>query len=792
MKIPKTLYHTFIFPAAFLYFEILLRLFGKTGLFSHLIYPVLFGLGAGCLFSCIVSLFRDRVNRMISLILLFASGLIYLVECMVKQSMQYYMPFSSIFSVAGSVVGGYTQQVMDTILFGLPAIVLFFLPAFVYLVFGKKYVPSRRQDCRISLILLGTFFLFTGTGILAAGHGSSADTYKKQYKFDTAVCYFGLASGLQLDVYYSLFGNSDADTLVVFVPTDSSDPDSENYASNAGNSGDSNITAADSGSSLTGLTDFGDYFANAANTDGFSARIDNFGRYFAGAAASGHSAAGTGDFGSSSAGLIDFSNYFANVTASGGALSGIASSDIGNDISEADSNSGETPYAGAEAAPETTPEPTPAEKVYAKNEMDLPLDEISASTTDETLCSMNEYVKSIPASTQNDYTGLFAGKNLILICAEALSDAAIDETLTPTLYRLTHNGFYFSEYYQPNWGGSTSTGEYSMLLGIAPLLDIRTMPATQGKNLYFTMGNQLHRLGYTGNAYHNGGYEYYSRNLTHQNLGYDEYIALGSGLEDLTQWWPTDGQMFDATLPTYIDRQPFSVYYMTGSAHFPYKAEDGKTLKNIEYVQSIMGGRHKDKTLYYLCYQMELEYGLASMVEQLEAAGIADDTVICITSDHYPYGLENSRTFGNSEDYLADLYGSYPQNDWEQDRNAWILWSGCLEHEYKDMACEISTPTYSLDILPTLSNLFGLEYDSRLLVGRDVFSETEPLALWTNHSWVTTEGKYDSSTGTFYPNEGSAVGTEYVEQMKTIVANKLSFSGKILNYDYYRILLADN
>ncbi|MCI5700284.1 MAG: sulfatase-like hydrolase/transferase [Lachnospiraceae bacterium] len=722
MKIPKTLYHTFIFPAAFLYFEILLRLFGKTGLFSHLIYPVLFGLGAGCLFSCIVSLFSDRVNRMISLILLFASGLIYLVECMVKQSMQYYMPFSSIFSVAGSVVGGYTQQVMDTILFGLPAIVLFFLPAFLYLVFGRKYVPSFRQDRRISLLLLGTFFLFTGTGILAAGHGSSADTYKKQYRFDTAACYFGLASGLQLDVFYSLFGNSDADTLVVFVPTDSSDPDSENPSSNAGNSGDPEITAA----------------------------------------------------------------------VSGGALSGIASSDIGNDISEADGNSGETPYGGAAAAPETTPEPTPTEKVYAKNEMDLPLDEISASTADETLRSMNEYVKSIPASTQNDYTGLFAGKNLILICAEALSDAVIDETLTPTLYRLTHNGFYFSEYYQPNWGGSTSTGEYSMLLGIAPLLDIRTMPATQGKNLYFTMGNQLHRLGYTGNAYHNGGYEYYSRNLTHQNLGYDEYIALGSGLEDLTQWWPTDGQMFDATLPTYIDQQPFSVYYMTGSAHFPYKAEDGKTLKNIEYVQSIMGDRHKDKTLYYLCYQMELEYGLASMVEQLEAAGITDDTVICITSDHYPYGLENSRTFGNSEDYLADLYGSYPQNDWEQDRNAWILWSGCLEHEYKDMVCEISTPTYSLDILPTLSNLFGLEYDSRLLVGRDVFSEAEPLALWTNHSWVTTEGKYDSSTGTFYPNEGSAVGPEYVEQIKTIVANKLSFSGKILNYDYYRILLGDN
>ena len=179
------------------------------------------------------------------------------------------------------------------------------------------------------------------------------------------------------------------------------------------------------------------------------------------------------------------------------------------------------------------------------------------------------------------------------------------------------------------------------------------------------------------------------------------------------------------------------------------------------------------------------------MIEQLETAGIADDTVICITADHYPCGLEHSSTFGNSEDYIEDLYGYYPKNDWEQDRNVWILWSGCLENQYKDMACEISDPTYSLDILPTLSNLFGLEYDSRLLIGRDVFSDTEPLVLWTNHSWVTKEGKYDSSTGTFYANEGSSVGAEYVEQIKTTVSNKLSFSGKILTYDYYEILLGD-
>lgn len=715
MQIKKNFYHIFLFPIILIYFEILLRIFSRTGVFSHLIYPILFGLGTGLLFSCITSVFSFKTNRILSLILLFVSGLIFTLECLVQRSMQYYMPPDSVRSAAGGVAEDYMQQVIQTVFFSLPIIFFFFLPAVLYLIWGNRFVPACRQIPIVSLCLLAGSILFTGIGVLASSSGASAPKYTSQYKFDTATQYFGLISSLQLDAAYGLFGNKAADTLIITANSDNAAVDSKEASNSTGN------LAGDSGES--------------SDSDGN--------------------------------GASDTVSNHPSVT---------------NTMSASDNNVSNSDNSAENAA----------EKVYAKNEMELPLDEISASASDEALISMNEYVKSIPSSSQNEYTGLFKGKNLILICAEAFSDAAISEELTPTLYRLAHKGFYFSDFYQPNWGGSTSTGEYSMLMGIAPLLDIRTMPATEGKNLYFTMGNQLHRLGYAGNAYHNGGYEYYSRHLTHQNLGYDEYIALGNGLEDLTQWWPTDGQMFDATLPTYIDNQPFSVYYMTGSAHFPYEADNAKTTKNLSYVSSLVGDQYKDKTLYYLCYQMELEYALASMVQQLESAGIADDTVICITSDHYPYGLEHSSTFGNSEDYIEDLYGYYPQNDWEQDRNAWILWSGCLENEYKDMACEISDPTYSLDILPTLSNLFGLEYDSRLLVGRDVFSDTKPLVLWTNHSWVTVEGKYDSATGTFYPNEGSAVDAEYVEQMKNIVSNKISFSRKILNYDYYNILLGNN
>lgn len=663
--------HLYLFPLVLVYFEVMLRLFSGTGLFAHLIYPVLFGLAAGFFLSCITSLFSRKVNRIITIVLLFVTGLLFITECIVKQSFQYYMPLDAIKSGAGDVAGAYLSEAFRAIVHGLPVIVLFFLPGILYVIFGKKYIPARRRKPIGCAKILGYSAVLMLCAVLIANVGSSANKYKKQYKFNTATEYFGLLTSLRLDAKYSLFGNDAADSFVM---------------------------------------------AEAAET---------------------------------------------------------------------------TPTETPEPSVSATPTPEPA-KVYGKNEMNLPLDEISASTANEDVRAINEYVKSLTPSSQNDYTGLFKGKNLILICAEAFSDAVISEELTPTLYRMTHNGFYFSDYYQPNWGGSTSTGEYSFLIGLVPLHDDQSMLETQNENLYFTMGNQLQRQGYYSSAYHNGNYDYYSRNLTHQNLGYSQFLGLGNGLEDLTDWWPDDRRMFNLTMDTYLDQQPFSIYYMTISGHCVYTAENEKTQENIDFVRSVLGDTYKDTTLYYFCYQLELEKALKTMIEKLEAAGIADDTVICLTSDHYPYGLENTATFGNSDDYVSDLYGYTYTNNWEQDRNSWIIWSECLENEYQDMVCEISTPTYSLDILPTLSNLFGLEYDSRLLVGRDVFSDAEPLALWNTYSWVTAEGKYDSSTETFYPNEGSTVGDDYVERINNIVANKISFSGKVIKTDYYRVLFGDD
>ena len=421
--------------------------------------------------------------------------------------------------------------------------------------------------------------------------------------------------------------------------------------------------------------------------------------------------------------------------------------------------------------------------VYGKNEMELDFSQAEVRAE-----SLTAYIRSLTATDKNEYTGIFEGKNLILITAEAFSRELIDPERTPTLYRLASKGIVFEDFYQPAWGGSTSTGEYSWLTGLAPA-DAMSMMSTLDQNLYFTMGNQLKRLGYYSCAYHNGSYGYYNRFMTHPRLGYSDYVTADHGLGELSSGFPkSDWEMFDLTLPQYIDKQPFSIYYMTISGHASYAFStdiNDMSVKN----EAVTEGMPYSETVraYYACNQ-ELEYALASMVRQLDEAGIADDTVIALVSDHYPYGLEPSAAWGVSKNYLEELYGHPIDSNPRRDHNAAIIWSGCLEEREPIV---VSTPVSSLDILPTLSNLFGLAFDSRLLAGRDVFSEAEPLVFWNDYSWLTEKGYYDSHTRIFTPKEGEAADEAYVERIHALVKNKKSLSSGMANYNYYTLLFGE-
>ena len=438
-----------------------------------------------------------------------------------------------------------------------------------------------------------------------------------------------------------------------------------------------------------------------------------------------------------------------------------------------------------ETQPEQTAEETPAstepEVEYGYSVLPIDFGAAAKENNQGAVASIHNYVNSLVPSKQNEFTGMFKGKNLILITAEAFSAELIDPELTPTLYRMATKGIQFKEYYQPAWGASTTTGEFSNLIGLVPTQGGSSMNETYQQDLFLTMGNQLQRLGYHSTAYHNHLKDFYHRNNTHPHLGYDQFIARYGGLEITGSWPESDLEMMDVTVPQFINKQPFSIYYMTVSGHCEYTLKgNDMTEKNWDKVQHL---EHSDIVKGYYACNLEFEYAMDSLLRQLEEAGIADDTLVVIATDHYPYGLERSKTWNNTKDHLAELYGVKDYDQFLRDHNALIMWSGAFE----DRNIVVDTPVYSLDILPTVSNLFGVEWDSRLLVGRDVFSDAEPLVLWPDYSWVTDKGTF--CDGEFTPREGAAVDNDYVNRINSIVSNKITFSKGVVDMNYYDYVL---
>ena len=425
--------------------------------------------------------------------------------------------------------------------------------------------------------------------------------------------------------------------------------------------------------------------------------------------------------------------------------------------------------------------------VYVPHVMDLDLSDPNVTGT---LAELNAYVASLTPSMTNEYTGLFEGKNLIFITAEAFCAEVIDPELTPTLYRLATKGIQFTDFYQPSGAGTTG-GEYQNIFGMLPSNGGISFKNTHDNLNYFTIGNQLNRLGYWGKAYHNNDYTFYDRHLTHVNLGYSEgFLGYGNGMgQYLTNQYPTsDLEMVAATLPEYIDNQPFNVYYMTFSGHSGYYYNaNALTRKHYDRVAHLEDTYSK-LVVGYLACQLELEDTLTYILEQLEAAGILDDTVICLTGDHFPYGLDDDAPLGKLP-YLSELYGYDVTTALDRDHNALILWSGCLE-EMDPIV--VDSPTSSLDILPTLSNLFGTEYDSRLFPGRDVLSDTAALVFNSGYDWKTDYGTYYASSGTFVPADPDQTLPEgYIDAVCAIVRNKIRYCEGVLNTDYFRYLFGE-
>ena len=394
------------------------------------------------------------------------------------------------------------------------------------------------------------------------------------------------------------------------------------------------------------------------------------------------------------------------------------------------------------------------------------------------LKATDEYLANATPTRKNNYTGLLKSYNLITICAESFCPWFISEELTPTLYKLSHTGIIFENYYG-TFQSVTTNGEYTMCMGLYPDMS-RTKTDSSfnvaGTNyLPFCLGNALKGMGYQAWAYHDYIGDFYNRNITHANMGYT-FKAADSGLDVKIDWPSSDLEMMEASVDDYINSgAPFHAYYMTFSGHYQYNWDNAMSAKNRDAVKDLP---YSEPVKAYIACNLELEYALEYLMQRLEEAGVADKTCIVLTNDHYPYGL--------TEAEYNELAGQTLDTTFEKYRNSFICYvPGLSENIVVDEYCSTA------DILPTLLNLFGVDYDSRLLAGTDVFSSGAHVAVLSDKSFLTKTFRYNAGTETVIPaDESIIVSDELAEAYRLYVDSRFQLSGNILNSDYYAHVFA--
>ena len=417
-------------------------------------------------------------------------------------------------------------------------------------------------------------------------------------------------------------------------------------------------------------------------------------------------------------------------------------------------------------------EDTKNEDKIKYNIEDIDFLKLAEEETKTEIKNIHYYMANETPTNQNKYTGMFKDKNLIVITAEAFSPIAVNEALTPTLYKLVNQGFTFTNFYSPIYYVSTSDGEYVSLTSLLPKESVWSFYKSSKNYLPYVYGNVFKNLGYETYAFHDGQYKYYDRNLSHPNMGY-KYMACGNGLEKLMnckKWPQSDLEMINATFDMYSNEEKFVAYYMSISGHLEYNFY-GNNMANKNKAL-VADTEYSDKIKAYIACQIELDKALEELINKLKEKDILDDTVIVLSADHYPYGLTND-----------DINSVTPLEDAKFDihKNNLIIWSNTMKKNIK-----IDKIAESLDILPTILNLFGINYDSRLLIGKDILSDTDGLVILNDRSWITKYGKYNTSTQKFTSLTEEEIPENYVNKINEIVANKFVISKNILDTNYYK------
>lgn len=329
------------------------------------------------------------------------------------------------------------------------------------------------------------------------------------------------------------------------------------------------------------------------------------------------------------------------------------------------------------------------------------------SVSKEELSAFNDKYRS---QERNEYSGRFEGKNLILILCESLDDFVISKEVTPTLYKMKEEGWYFGNYHAPLYPYHTVDSEFIVLTGQLPSLNYGVTNYSFSDNAFPSSLARLFRQqkNYSANSYHSFKGTYYNRFVMHESLGFESLFSGESMTKEALEMVTIPDEELFSNVD--LDDAPFFKYVITLSTHGHYYSSRSDIRQEIQEIGKLY---ENDEINSYLATAKLLDKGLETLLNSLKESGHLDDTVIALFGDHVPYTLD-------SDEARSTVI--------KDDIVPFLIYSANEEAMYIGKPCSVE------DVYPTLTNLFGLDTSQYYKAGIDIFSEQESSLIGLDES----------------------------------------------------------